>query len=93
MVGGVNKKRQMKLVKLLNPSAFPYGVTRVAILSNKVISSKKGRAALADSLHGLAICRSVYTQTNVVMAAKDAIRHALPVIQFSEINNKQTTTA
>jgi len=68
----------MKIDKILTGN-IPAGVHRLAALSNKTVATKKAQTAIAAIPHGTARCRSLYTHTNTVVLADDAIRLGLRV--------------
>ena len=71
----------MKIAEILTGN-IPAGVHRLAALSNKTVATKKAQTAIATIPHGLARCHSLYTQTNTVVLADDAIRLGLKVASF-----------
>jgi hypothetical protein len=75
----------MKLDTLIQIGNLPKGEIEIAIISNKIV--ERFKKIIQTIPHGVAKCRSLYTQYNIAILLKDALLYDIQYIQKNVVKN------
>lgn len=75
----------MKIDQLINVGTLPKGDVEIAVISNKVVDKMKN--LIQTIPHGVAKCRSLYSQYNIAILLKDALEYDIEYIEKKVLKN------
>jgi translation initiation factor IF-2 len=81
------KQTKMKIDNLITSGTLPKGEIIIAALSNQTCRISKWKNVIKNIPHGVARCRSKYSQCNLVILLQDALNHGIPYITTKSLKN------